>query len=114
MILSRHAEARATRHGSPSAGMRRAGEAKLMTKRSALLLVAVVAAAPCYGQTRGKQTVLLHSNWEFRQRGGDSAEWHPAQVPGCVHLDLLRNKLIPDPDRKSTRLNSSHRCISYA
>jgi len=20
-----------------------------------------------------------------------------AQVPGCVHLDLLRNKLIPDP-----------------
>jgi beta-mannosidase len=44
-----------------------------------------------------KQTIQLHSNWEFRQRGGDSAEWHPAQVPGCVHLDLLRNKLIPDP-----------------
>ena len=68
-----------------------------MTKLSALLMVAVVAAAPCYGETVGKPTMLLHSNWEFRQRGGDSAEWHPAQVPGCVHLDLLRNKLIPDP-----------------
>ncbi len=68
-----------------------------MTKRSALLLVALVAAAPSYGQAVGKQTTLLHSNWEFRQRGGDSAEWHPGQVPGCVHLDLLRNKLIPDP-----------------
>jgi beta-mannosidase len=21
----------------------------------------------------------------------------PAQVPGCVHLDLLANRLIPDP-----------------
>ena len=27
----------------------------------------------------------------------DAAQWHPAVVPGCVHLDLLRNKLIPDP-----------------
>jgi len=23
--------------------------------------------------------------------------WYPAQVPGCVHLDLFRNGLIPDP-----------------
>ncbi len=68
-----------------------------MTKRTALLVVAVIGAATCYGQPMGKQTVLLNSGWEFRQRGGGSAEWHPAQVPGCVHLDLLRNKLIPDP-----------------
>ncbi|HEY1203054.1 MAG: glycoside hydrolase family 2 protein [Bryobacteraceae bacterium] len=68
-----------------------------MTKQSALLLAALVAAVPCHGGTAAKQTILLHSNWEFRQRGGDSAEWHPAQVPGCLHLDLLRNKLIPDP-----------------
>jgi beta-mannosidase len=25
------------------------------------------------------------------------AEWRPATVPGDVHLDLLANKLIPDP-----------------
>ena len=24
-------------------------------------------------------------------------EWRPATVPGDVHLDLLANKLIPDP-----------------
>lgn len=23
--------------------------------------------------------------------------WLPARVPGCVHTDLRRNKLIPDP-----------------
>ncbi len=68
-----------------------------MTKLAALLLAALVSGAPCYGGTVGKQTIPLVSDWEFRQRGGNSAEWHAAQVPGCVHLDLRRNKLIPDP-----------------
>jgi len=49
-----------------------------------------------------KQVLPLHSGWEFRQLPGDAtvpdnSVWRPAQVPGCVHLDLLRNKLIPDP-----------------
>ena len=49
-----------------------------------------------------KQVLPLQSGWEFRQLPGDatspdSSVWRPAQVPGCVHLDLLRNKLIPDP-----------------
>ena len=43
----------------------------------------------------------LHSGWQFRAIGNtDTAgvsEWHPAEVPGVVHLDLLRNHLIPDP-----------------
>ncbi|HTV58320.1 MAG TPA: glycoside hydrolase family 2 protein [Verrucomicrobiae bacterium] len=42
----------------------------------------------------------LASGWEFRQDAQPPAkpdEWHPAQVPGCVHTDLLANKLIPDP-----------------
>ena len=43
----------------------------------------------------------LNSGWEFRQHiddaGKQSSTWHPAQVPGDVHLDLLHNKLIPDP-----------------
>src|SRR5437762_7400976 len=30
-----------------------------------------------------------------------------------IHVDALR-RLRPQIDRKSTRLNSSHRCISYA
>jgi beta-mannosidase len=45
--------------------------------------------------------VTLASGWEFRQLvQGQTTEmttWRPAQVPGDVHLDLLRNKLIPDP-----------------
>jgi beta-mannosidase len=34
--------------------------------------------------------------WEFR--GGDAVmDWRPAEVPGCVHTDLMRHGLIPDP-----------------
>lgn len=47
------------------------------------------------------RTIKLNSGWEFRQadetRGAQAAVWLPAQVPGDVHLDLLHNKLIPDP-----------------
>jgi len=43
----------------------------------------------------------LHSDWQFRAVGNtdnpDVKQWHPAQVPGVVHTDLLRNGLIPDP-----------------
>jgi beta-mannosidase len=48
-----------------------------------------------------KQTVMLDSGWEFHQLTdspvGVGTSWHPAQVPGDVHLDLLHNNLIPDP-----------------
>jgi beta-mannosidase len=44
---------------------------------------------------------LLDSDWEFRAVANvdraDVKEWHPAQVPGVVQTDLLRNQLIPDP-----------------
>jgi beta-mannosidase len=33
--------------------------------------------------------------WQFRQAGQE--KWYPANVPGCVHTDLLNNKLIDDP-----------------
>ena len=38
---------------------------------------------------------ILKSDWKFR-KAGDTA-WLPASVPGCVHTDLLDNKIIPDP-----------------
>jgi beta-mannosidase len=48
-----------------------------------------------------KMLLPLDSGWEFRQAvtgpAAISPEWRPAQVPGIVHTDLLRNKLIPDP-----------------
>lgn len=43
------------------------------------------------------QTIALDDGWSFRQAG--TSPWHPAQVPGEVHTDLLRNELIPDPYR---------------
>lgn len=38
---------------------------------------------------------LQDQDWTFRRHG--TSAWHPATVPGCVHGDLLRNGLIPDP-----------------
>src|SRR6185437_13039965 len=47
------------------------------------------------------QSIELNSGWKFRQVTKDkdavAFNWLPAEVPGDVHLDLLRNKLIPDP-----------------
>ncbi len=37
----------------------------------------------------------LNGDWELNRVG--TGEWLPAQVPGCVHLDLLRAGQIPDP-----------------
>src|SRR5262249_12887473 len=43
----------------------------------------------------------LNLPWEFRAvsktADPEVSQWHAAQVPGVVHTDLLRNKLIPDP-----------------
>ncbi|HVJ07396.1 MAG TPA: glycoside hydrolase family 2 protein [Acidisarcina sp.] len=51
-----------------------------------------------------QQSVSLDSGWEFREiptaapaPGDMPSEWRPAKVPGDVHLDLIANKLIPDP-----------------
>lgn len=37
----------------------------------------------------------LDAGWQFREVG--TTDWHIASVPGCVHTDLLANKLIDDP-----------------
>jgi beta-mannosidase len=37
----------------------------------------------------------LNNGWTFREQG--SAKWYPAQVPGCVQTDLIRNNIIPEP-----------------
>ncbi len=37
----------------------------------------------------------IHDGWRFRQ--GNSEIWHPAQVPGNTHLDLMRERIIDDP-----------------
>lgn len=37
----------------------------------------------------------LKSQWQFKQEGTD--QWHKADVPGCVHTDLMHNKIIENP-----------------
>ena len=37
----------------------------------------------------------LDGKWQFRQAG--TSVWHDAEVPGCVHLDLMAAGLVPDP-----------------
>ena len=39
---------------------------------------------------------LSSAAWQFRDATKQSP-WQSATVPGCVHTDLLRHKLIPDP-----------------
>ncbi len=41
------------------------------------------------------KTVVFPGNWEFK-KASDST-WLAAEVPGVVHTDLLKNKLIEDP-----------------
>lgn len=40
-------------------------------------------------------SIDLGGSWQFRQIA--TGTWMPAYVPGVVHLDLLQNKVIPDP-----------------
>ncbi len=37
----------------------------------------------------------INSGWKFHKVG--NTDWHNAVVPGCIHTDLINNKIIPDP-----------------
>ena len=41
------------------------------------------------------QRNLSTENWQFKN--SKDQNWLPAKVPGTVHLDLMDNKMIPDP-----------------
>ncbi|HEV7747833.1 MAG TPA: glycoside hydrolase family 2 protein [Pyrinomonadaceae bacterium] len=68
--------------------------AKLLLSILALL---IVSAAIAQSQTKqGRMLkVAIATGWQFHEVGKD--DWHAATVPGCVHTDLLNNKLIDDP-----------------
>jgi len=40
---------------------------------------------------------LDSEKWEFKSQSSDKNNWLPAKVPGTVHTDLFRNKVISDP-----------------
>jgi beta-mannosidase len=39
--------------------------------------------------------IEIREQWKFKQ--GNTDRWYPAEVPGCVHTDLMKNNVIPDP-----------------
>jgi beta-mannosidase len=45
----------------------------------------------------------LGGKWKFCRAGTDL--WMDAKVPGCVHTDLMRNNLIPDPFLRDNEKN---------
>ena len=61
-----------------------------------LLPLIVVNGQPSGGAPSSGKTVMdIDAGWQFREAG--KTDWHTATVPGCVHTDLLANKLIEDP-----------------
>jgi beta-mannosidase len=46
-------------------------------------------------QSSGISRQSLEAGWRFRQAGKET--WSVAEVPGCVHLDLLAHRMIDDP-----------------
>lgn len=66
-----------------------------------LLLLMTILLFGCSKEQPTKRIALL-SDWKFR-RASDTV-WLPANVPGCVHTDLLANKQIPDPFYRKNEL----------
>ena len=65
--------------------------AKLCWCIGPLLLLLPLLAAKAQSPT----VMKINSQWQFREVG--KTDWYNATVPGCVHTDLLANKLIDDP-----------------
>ena len=60
---------------------------------SILILLLILASPDLSSQDMKK--IDLGGKWKFRRAGTN--KWMDAKVPGCVHTDLMRDNLIPDP-----------------
>ena len=86
--------------------MNSAASRSLLSSRSFLALLLTLLSLPpmATAQTSpaARQILPLNTGWQFRLAEGQppapiDVNWRPAKVPGDVHLDLIANKLIPDP-----------------
>jgi len=59
------------------------------------VVVFISTALPVCIQAAEKTVIPLNTGWKFRQTGTERL--YDAVVPGCIHTDLLANKLIDDP-----------------
>ena len=65
----------------------------MMYRLISILVMAVMSAATM--AAGGPRRISLDGRWEFRQ-AGDSV-WRTADVPGCIHTDLMACGMIDDP-----------------
>ncbi len=64
-----------------------------MRKRLLIFILVLIA---CLSQTLAQSHIQnLNNEWSFCSAGSEA--WKPATVPGCIHTDLLKNGMIPDP-----------------
>lgn len=68
---------------------------------AAVFVLAYVVLASIPAVALPPRVVVLHSGWRFHALNDSGhpgvEQWHEAEVPGLVQMDLLRNKLITDP-----------------
>lgn len=69
-----------------------------------LFIFITLAAGYAFSQANARPTKIdLDTGWQFREESKNN--WHAATVPGCVHTDLLDNKLIEDPFYRDNEKN---------
>ena len=66
-----------------------------MNRYFSLLILGILILSSKLTPAQDINTFELDGGWKFRRAG--TKDWFPAKVPGTVHLDLMRNNLIPDP-----------------
>jgi len=59
------------------------------------LLCLLIKSALTSAQITDHVSIEIKDNWKMHRFGNNI--WYPATVPGCVHTDLINNKVIPDP-----------------
>ena len=75
-----------------------------MKKIWLVLFLSFLAIGNINAQTNGARTeISLNSGWKFREI--NKTEWLSATVSGCVHTDLLANKIIEDPFYRDNEKN---------
>ena len=60
-----------------------------------LLIISIIYISICFPLLSKDYPQIKLNTWQLRQIGTEI--WLPSEVPGTVHMDLLENKLIPDP-----------------
>ena len=74
--------------------------------RTALFLIIILTlsllnfSACDFNSDKDSVTIIeINKNWQFAEKG--KSNFLPATVPGCIHTDLIDNKVIPNPYYRS-------------